>query len=121
MDIELFYAGTERIVYVYGGCGTFVEWASRLSRPPEADLLRAIHLVANRPYPDLIGRHYLWKRMSGTKPKLYAIRSDQARIYCCLLKGDVVMLDWIQKKQQRAPTNALKRAQRRAAEVLGNE
>lgn len=119
--VELFYQGSERAVYVYGGCDGFAKWAQKLKRPPVADLLKAVHLVGDLSRADLIRRQYLWKHVSGSKPKLFGIRNDQARIYCCQWKGNIVMLDWVQKKQRRAPKSALQRAQRRAIEVLRNE
>lgn len=114
MKFEVLSLGVERVIYVYDSSEAFRAWCEGLERPPLKVLMRVIKLVADLPFASLMANSQIFKPLAGTKPKLFEIKRDQARLYCCLHKGDIVILAWEQKKQIRATPEVLKRAQRLA-------
>lgn len=119
--VEFFLKGTCRSIYVYGSCEDFLDWAAKSNRPPMPRLREAIVWVADRTIEELMLGKKIWLPVQGSEPKLYEIRKDQARVYCCFCKKGIVMLDWDIKKQRKASKAVLARAVRRAEEVLENE
>jgi len=119
MNFELLSQGRERAVYVYGSCKKLREWMLGLKRPPERTLIGLIDKLAERPVADLVRARKIWKPVTDTDPKLYEIRKDQVRLLCVLDGNDIVIVDWFEKKKPRIPQNVLRRAERRAKEVLG--
>jgi phage-related protein len=118
---ELFYTGTERAVYVFGGCDGFRRWAQRQDNPQMSRLFKAIHWIADRTQAELISSGHVWKPLAASKPKLFEIKKGQVRVYCCFCSKGIMMLHWAVKNQQKASKEDLEIAQRRAKEVHENE
>ena len=120
MGLESLSQGRERAVYVYGSCSRLREWMQGLDRPPESALISLIDKLADRPVADLIRSRKVWKPVTDTDPRLYEIRKDQVRLLCVLDGNDIVIVDWFEKKKSRIPQNVLRRAERRAKDLLGD-
>lgn len=74
--------------------------------------------LAGRSNAELLTAGYMWKYETGTDPKIFVIKRDQARIYCCMKANDIVVLGWDEKKQNKADQQLLRRMQKLAREVL---
>jgi phage-related protein len=121
LTIEKFVQGQQRAVYLYGFRKDFDGWAEGHQRPTAARLLAAIDYLADAPLAQLQHQQKLWKYVTATNPKIYELRKDQARLYCCLRGQDIVILVWAVKKQPRADPAVIRLAERRAKEVLESE
>lgn len=119
---SLFCAGKERRIFVYGDRSDLRSWMEKLTRPKAAVLLKVIEWVASLQREELIRCSTVYKHMSDSNPKLYEIRRDQARLFCCQVRnGDIVIVHWIQKKTDEIPPREIETAEKRARVVLGNE
>lgn len=118
MGFERLYQGQKRGVFVYDSRRLIYKWMKGMNRPPHRIIWKAIRWVCDRPLPDLMRSQRIWIPLAGTTPRLFEIRKDQARLYCCMKDGDIYILDWVQKKQPRAPKSIIARAEKRAREIL---
>jgi hypothetical protein len=72
--------------------------------------------IADTAFAALAFHQEYWKiEVKGALP-LYAIRKDQARVYCVVQGQDIVVVDWDQKQQRKANPVVLDRVLRRARE-----
>ena len=107
---------------MYGKEKEFWDWLDSISRPKASELLKAVDKVVDMPRKQLMKCGNLFKFLPGTEPKLFEIRRDQARLFCYqLASGDLAVVHWILKKDNRIPKNELKTAERRTKEMLGND
>jgi hypothetical protein len=88
----------------------FRAWVAELQRPKAPVLNRLIVTIADTEFTTLqLSKFWIFERDS-----VYAIKKDQARIYCCTIGSDIIILSWDQKKQHKANTVILDKAVRLA-------
>jgi mRNA-degrading endonuclease RelE of RelBE toxin-antitoxin system len=109
--------GLEHGIYVPAELAQeFLEWLKRLQRPEQRILHGVLRRIADTPFAQLAFNSEYWKiEVKGVLP-IYAIRMDQARLYCAVQGQDIVILVWDRKKQRKANPEMLDRALRRARE-----
>lgn len=116
--VTLLYSGESRSVWLFGSPSAWRNWIEKLQRPPSRLVLSKLEVLADLPLEQLVLRQRIWKYEAGTEPKIYAIKVDQARLYCCLRGQDIVILDWDSKKASKANPLILHRAEQRARKVI---
>ena len=68
-----------------------------------------------------LGASHLFKRLSGEATGLCEIRKDQAKLLCCMLGRDIVVLHWIAKKKDELEERHIRKALRLAKELAESE
>lgn len=121
--LDVLLKGNHRSIVVAGEGDELRKWIMRSGNRPHPNvLLAAIQRVADLSHESLMKHRDLFKHLTGTNPKLFEIRKDQARLLCLQLKsGDLLVVHWIIKKTGKIPASDLQTAQRRAKEYLSNE
>lgn len=120
--VELFHKGEHRNILVYKKVDEFRAWIDGSTRPHPAALFAAIEQISDLPFAMLIKHRKLFKHLTGTNPKLWEIRSDQARILCYQSKfGGLVAVHWFHKQSDAIPKRDIKTAENRVKELLKDE
>jgi len=119
-DLDLYLSGAFRNVYVYGSRMDFARFLAKLTRPPAGAAHAAIRKVADYDRNSLF-QSETFKPVTGSNPRIWEIRKDQMRLLCCFKDGDIVILNWVQKKRDRLDPTDVERALRLAKEICGDE
>ncbi len=116
--VRLPVSDAERGIYVFGDSEAFADWLSQIQRPSKLVLTAALDSIARYSLSDLTRAGHLFKKLAGTEPPIYEIRKNQARLLCCMMGANIVILHWLAKKKDKLAPEDVKKAERLAREVF---